>query len=615
MSSASPPDLPAHKRVLRAAGAAEWWGWYLVAILAALLVPCLIVVLGAVAKLLEDGGVSELWLPLGRFLYFPVPAFLLDEPPVRQLIWLVACGVAVALLQSLTLWLFYRGLHRRSRLIVKQLHEQVLATSIRVAEAEGITAQRNRTGRLIDHDLPKVQQGLVARWRAIPRSLVLTILCTALAVAVDVWLTLLALISGLIVWLLYRWLAAGAKLRFARYDLTTIRQRLVESVQTVPVVSRVRGDDAPVDESGGPLAQLLEATQVRDQARARLVPIVTAVAILFVALLLIALGANMLVEDSPLNLPAALVLTFALIGAVVGATRIIRSLSGVQEFHEACEAVYHFVDRGNGGTNSQRVGLSDQQHSVELANVTMLDGLGRTLLDRLSLRLEPGTVVALMGTESVALGALVELLMGFGTPQAGTVKIGGVLVGELHQAWLSKHVLWIGQNGPIWSGTISDNFRFADTMPDTGAVSDAARRVGVYDRLQSLPDGFSTLISADDQRIDEATRYGIATARAWIRRPTVIIVQEPPTQPSTLADDPAIDALCELASEGAMVILLPQRLQTLRRSDRVILLNGGSLAGEGKHEKLLAESDLYRHLNYVLFNPYRNNVLKRNIVS
>src|SRR6056297_1112312 len=208
MSSASPPDLPAHKRVLRAAGAAEWWGWYLVAILAALLVPCLIVVLGAVAKLLEDGGVSELWLPLGRFLYFPVPAFLLDEPPVRQLIWLVACGVAVALLQSLTLWLFYRGLHRRSRLIVKQLHEQVLATSIRVAEAEGITAQRNRTGRLIDHDLPKVQQGLVARWRAIPRSLVLTILCTALAVAVDVWLTLLALISGLIVWLLYRWLAA-----------------------------------------------------------------------------------------------------------------------------------------------------------------------------------------------------------------------------------------------------------------------------------------------------------------------------------------------------------------------------------------------------------------------
>ena len=60
-----------------------------------------------------------------------------------------------------------------------------------------------------------------------------------------------------------------------------------------------------------------------------------------------------------------------------------------------------------------------------------------------------------------------------------------------------------------------------------------------------------------------------------------------------------------------MVIILPRRLQTLRRADRVVLLNGPRLVGEGKHADLLANSDLYRHLNYLLFNPYRHQKQER----
>jgi len=70
--------------------------------------------------------------------------------------------------------------------------------------------------------------------------------------------------------------------------------------------------------------------------------------------------------------------------------------------------------------------------------------------------------------------------------------------------------------------------------------------------------------------------------------------------------------LKKLSQNGSLVIVLPRRIQTLRSADRVVLLNGPRLAGEGKHSELLANSDLYRHLNYLLFNPYRH---KKSVAS
>jgi ABC-type multidrug transport system fused ATPase/permease subunit len=80
---------------------------------------------------------------------------------------------------------------------------------------------------------------------------------------------------------------------------------------------------------------------------------------------------------------------------------------------------------------------------------------------------------------------------------------------------------------------------------------------------------------------------------------------EPPPPAEHVADDPCLKALRKLADQGTLVVVLPRRLSTLRTVDRVVLLNGPRLAGEGKHAELLSSSDLYRHLNYLLFNPYR----------
>lgn len=603
---AAPPAATPLKRVLQETSGAGWWAWYVAAAAAALLVPAVILICGLVVKLLADGGLFESPATLGRMLSVPIPEALIAEDPLDQLLWLVGIGLALGGVQALALFFFYRGLYARARTVSRKLHERVLGTSIQVAAAEGISAQRSRTRLLIEKQLPMAHQGLISWWRAMPRSVLLAISCILLALAVDVWLTTLAIISGLIVWRLYRWLEHMGDRKASTFDLPTIRRRLVEAVQTAPLVARVRGDETPVDESGGPLGRLMEVGQVRDHQRARLIPAVTVASALVVAILTLALGGAMLEEDSELGLPGALVLALSLSGAVAGAVRVIRSLGRLHTLRESSEAVYSFIDRAHESQTTERMGLAGLRHAIELSNVTLPDGSGRPLLSGLSLRLEPGTVVAVLGTEPVAVGALVELLLGFGQPKTGRVSVDDIAIHDLHERWLSKQVLWIGRSGPLWSGTINDNLSFASTIPDSGQISDATRRAGVYDRLQSMGDGFSTLITADDGRLDDSTRYGLAIARALIRKPAVVIVQEPPAVPGSLTDEPAIDALCELARSGSLVVILPQRQRTLRMADRVVLLNGGRLAGEGRHEELLASSDLYRHLNYVLFNPYRH---------
>ncbi len=133
----------------------------------------------------------------------------------------------------------------------------------------------------------------------------------------------------------------------------------------------------------------------------------------------------------------------------------------------------------------------------------------------------------------------------------------------------------------------------------------------MYEQLQRLPDGLNTIVSPGDSMLNEEATFAMAVARALLHKPPIVLALEPPPPAEHLAEDPCLKAFGKLAAAGSLVIVLPRRLQTLRQADRVVLFNGPRLVGEGKHADLLANSDLYRHLNYLLFNPYRHQKAER----
>ena len=244
----------------------------------------------------------------------------------------------------------------------------------------------------------------------------------------------------------------------------------------------------------------------------------------------------------------------------------------------------------------------------------MYDGLGQKLLDGLSVELKPGTVTALMGSDRVSVQTLAELLLGCGRPATGRLAFEGLEVGEIHPNSLSKQVIWVAQDGPMWDDTVEENIR-AGGDADRDRIIEIARSIGLYDAIQQLPEGFQTVIGPHEQRIEPIDRYGIGLARAILKNPSVAVLQEPsralgPATPNP-DDERIAKAVKQLTDAGVIVVILPQRIPSLRSADRVVLVHQGKVVVEGSHAHLLENHDLYRHLNYLLFNPYRQNAVAK----
>ncbi|QDV11434.1 putative ABC transporter ATP-binding protein [Rosistilla oblonga] len=578
----------------------------LCAIISGLLIPLGFIVAGIATVLLQDRGLHASPVVLGRYLSVPLPEWLLKMEPLHQLILIGSVGVAIALTQALLLSIFYRIVFHRADSVVAQLHRDTLTRCIEHASTEGVTAQRRRAEHLILNSLPELRCGLIAWYRTTPRRVVILIGCILLAGLVDVWLALLAVVSWLLVWKFYRWLEGMDEPEGSQWELPRSRERLVEMVQEGPMLARLQTGEEFNLLYNAQLQQLMDLQAVRDKTTIRRVPVLLLAATLAIGLLFFALGVNLLDPTSGLTLPAAIVLALSLFGAGMAAASLAKTQHLMQVAADSAATVFSFLDQPTRAGASERLGIGGLNDAIELSHVTLHDGQQQVLANDISLRLEPGSLVALMGSDVAALRAIVELLLGFGRPASGKATLDGMAIADIHPSALGKQVVWVGSDGPIWTGSIEENLRANTDGVTTADLADVTRKVGIYEKIQQLEEGFSAEISPGDSRLEASGRYQVAVARALLAKPAVVIVEELSASQTDLPEDPCLDALQELVKTGTLVVILPHRLRTLRAAERVVLLSNGQIAGEGRHEELLTSSDLYRHLNYQLFNPYRD---------
>ncbi len=582
---------------------------HLWAVISGLLIPVIVVLVGVIAVILnsETRGLSNSWVTLGTHLSVPVSTSIVKQPPLLQLAELVLATLLVSIVFCLAVWLHRRSADARAREVVRALHGRVLKQSLRRAELEGAAAQHVRASKLIGEDLPLLQEGLSLWYRSIPRSVLMLAGCLTVALLVNIWLALLAVISCVLMWQLYRLLHDTDEEDLMQWEVPRTRRRMAELVGAAPLLARLQSQGLADRAFDVELDSLYRRLTAEDHRQGRIWPLLFLASSAAIAVMVLGLGVNLFDIDNGLSVPAALVLGLSLTGAVVSAGRLLSLTTQLREISLASDAVYHYLHRSDDiAPSEQRVGLAGLRDSVEIRDVTLGDSKEHPILSHLSLKLKPASLVALLGTETVSTRALAELLMGFGRPASGGVLIDGIQLLEVHPQALARNVMWIEPTGPIWDGTVMENLQGGDSSIDSRAVVEALEKVAIYERLQRLPDGLSTIIAADDTSLGIETTYAMGVARALLHKPPILLVLEPALTSDAIGEDPCLEALHKMVQAGTLVVTLPRRLQTLRTADRVVLLNGPRLAGEGKHADLLAGSDLYRHLNYLLFNPYRH---------
>jgi len=278
----------------------------------------------------------------------------------------------------------------------------------------------------------------------------------------------------------------------------------------------------------------------------------------------------------------------------------IGALAGLwQDFAKALgasERVFELIDRKpemeHNGRTIERV---DGQITLDHVEFTYPSRPDAPVLRGVSLSLDPGDVVALVGPSGSGKSTVASLLSRFYDPQGGVIRLDGVDFPELDVDWLRGQVGVVSQEPVLFATSIADNIRYGRPTASMAEVEAAARAANAYDFVVEFPEGFETLVGERGVRLSGGQKQRVAIARALLKDPRILILDEATSALDTESEHLVQEALDRLM-EGRTTLVIAHRLSTIQGADRVVVMDRGEVVESGDHESLLAAEGLYRRL-------------------
>ncbi|TDC12788.1 NHLP family bacteriocin export ABC transporter peptidase/permease/ATPase subunit [Streptomyces sp. 8K308] len=232
---------------------------------------------------------------------------------------------------------------------------------------------------------------------------------------------------------------------------------------------------------------------------------------------------------------------------------------------------------------------------VELDRVTFgYSPLDPPLLTDFSLTVGPGQQVALVGGSGSGKSTVSRLLAGLYTPWSGVIRIDGTPLAEIPRGALAASVSFVDQDVFLFAGTVRDNVALWDPSIPDDAVIEALRDAAVYDDVVARrPGGIHSRVEQDGRNFSGGQRQRLELARALVRRPSVLVLDEVTSALDAVTEQTIID---NLRRRGCACVVIAHRLSTVRDSDEILVLHRGTVVERGRHEGLLAAGGPYAAL-------------------
>jgi len=236
------------------------------------------------------------------------------------------------------------------------------------------------------------------------------------------------------------------------------------------------------------------------------------------------------------------------------------------------------------------------QGRVAFEHVTFGYGAGdEPVLKDVDFVAEPGQTVALLGTTGAGKSSLVHLIPRFYDVTAGRVTIDGIDVRDVDQSALRRNIGIALQETVLFSGTVRDNIRYGRPDATDDEVIAAAKAAQAHDFILSFPDGYDTVLGQRGVNLSGGQKQRIAIARALLLRPAVLILDDS-TSSVDLETEARIQAALESLMRGRTSFVIAQRISTVMNADKILVLDGGRIAAQGKHQELMTSSPVYREI-------------------
>lgn len=232
---------------------------------------------------------------------------------------------------------------------------------------------------------------------------------------------------------------------------------------------------------------------------------------------------------------------------------------------------------------------------IEFRDVSFSYDEREPVLENVSLVIEPGERVALVGPSGVGKTTLLSLVLCFYRPVSGEIFFDNLPVSDCEVSSLRSRIGYVSQSVLLLSGTIAENLCYGNPEAKKADIIKAAETAGIHDFIESLPAGYETLIGEKGINLSEGEKQRLALARALIKNPDILVLDEPASALDSVTERSVFQSLPDLI-QGKTLIVVAHRLSTIEHSDRIFLLNENRLVAIGSHQTLLKSSDYYRFL-------------------
>ncbi|KMK68114.1 ABC transporter transmembrane domain-containing protein [Puniceibacterium sp. IMCC21224] len=225
---------------------------------------------------------------------------------------------------------------------------------------------------------------------------------------------------------------------------------------------------------------------------------------------------------------------------------------------------------------------------------------GVSALDDVCLTVKPGETVALVGPSGAGKTTIIQLVQRFYDPDSGAVRMDGVALRDMERSEFRRHIALVPQDPVIFAASARENIRFGRPEASDAEIEAAAKAAAAHDFIAALPEGYDSYLGERGVMLSGGQKQRIAIARAILRDAPVLLLDEA-TSALDAESERAVQQAVDRLAETRTTIIVAHRLATVKKADRIIVMDQGRIVAQGAHDALVAEDGLYARLARLQF--------------